>query len=91
MPGGRSALRLADDDHPHRRRSAGRGQLHLEDDVLLVIGDDSRQPFLLGREDEAPAGGVAGAEGVLWLAIDHREAEAEKVLKEVSTEPPFSL
>ena len=37
------------------------------------------------------AGGVAGAEGALWLAIDHREAEAEKVLKEVSTEPPFSL
>lgn len=34
------------------------------------------------------AGGVAGAEGSLWLAMDKK---AEQVIKEVSTEPPFSL
>jgi hypothetical protein len=36
------------------------------------------------------AGGVAGAEGSLWLAIDDEKA-AEKVLKEVSQEPSFTL
>jgi hypothetical protein len=36
------------------------------------------------------AGGVAGAEGSLWLAMDENEA-AEKVVKEVSPEPRFRL
>ncbi|MEN6329426.1 MAG: hypothetical protein ABFC91_03955 [Methanobacteriaceae archaeon] len=38
----------------------------------------------------AAAGGVAGAEGSIWLAIDG-DKNVEKVLKEVSTEPSFSL
>jgi len=40
------------------------------------------------------AGGVCGAEGSVWLAIDGSEGQidaAERLLKEVSMEPGFEL
>ncbi|HNS24701.1 MAG: hypothetical protein QM405_04925 [Euryarchaeota archaeon] len=47
--------------------------------------------FLTGAKAKlVAAGGVAGAEGSVWLAIPNNE-KIEKVLNEVSTESPFSL
>ncbi len=40
------------------------------------------------------AGGVAGAEGAVWLAIDGNPQQlknAQKILKNISTEPPFNI
>ena len=54
-----------------------------------------RLPCLTGAKAQlAAAGGVAGAEGSVWLLIDGdpaREKEALALLQSVADEPPFTV